>query len=58
MNKYFVFRKMLDFVADHAEVTDADMNFIGHYMKVTGEDDDTVIEIEVKISNKEVGKDA
>lgn len=58
MNKYFVFRKMLDFVADHAEVTDADMNYCGNRLLIDGEDDDTVITIEVIIKNKEVGKDA
>lgn len=58
MNKYFVFKKMLDFMADYAEVKDADMNFCGGRILIEGEDDDTVIIIEVNIKNKEVGKDA
>ena len=53
MEKYFVFRKLLDFVADHAEVNDADMNNYRGDIVITGEDDENVIKIEVSIKNKE-----
>jgi hypothetical protein len=57
MNKYFVFRKLLDFVADHAEVTDADMdNYCGDIV-IIGEDDESVIRIEVSLKSKEEKED-
>lgn len=57
MNKYFVFRNLLDFVADHAEVTDADMdNYCGNIV-ITGEDDEGVIRIDVSIKSKEEKED-
>jgi capsular polysaccharide biosynthesis protein len=49
---------MLDFMADEAEVTDADMNWLGNAIKITGETEDQVIEIEVTIKKKEEKKDA
>ena len=58
MDKYCVFRMMLDFMADEAEVTDADMNWLGNAIKITGETEDQVIEIEVTIKKKEEKKDA
>ena len=53
MNKYWAFRQLLDFMADHAEVTDADMdNYCGN-IEITGEDDEHSIKIEVSFKDKE-----
>ena len=50
LNKYFVFRKMIDFVADYCDVTDADMNNYAGAMEVTGTDEDgSTINIRVSI---------
>ena len=57
MDKYCVFRMMLDFMADEAEVTDADMNWLGNTIRIIGETDDKVIEIEVTIKDMEVKTD-
>ena len=53
MKKYFVFRRLLDFMADYAEVVDADMDNYCHRIVITGETEDQVITIEVSIENKE-----
>ena len=58
MNKYFAFRKLMDFMSDYAEVTDADMNFLDRYMKIVGEDDSQIIEITIEITKKEENQDA
>ena len=51
MNKYFVFRKLIDFVADYCEVTDADMNNYSGDIEVTGTDDDgSTIKIKVTLT--------
>lgn len=57
MNKYFVFRKLLDFMADHAEVTGADMNYYSGGMRITGEDDEHIITIDISLKDKEEKKD-
>lgn len=53
MEKYFVFRELLDFMADHAEVVDANMNNYLGDMVITGEVDGQVITINVSMKNKE-----
>lgn len=53
MDKYLAFRSMMDFLADHAEVVDADMNWLGNTIKVIGENEKQIIEIEVIIKEKE-----
>lgn len=54
MNKYFVFRKLIDFVADYCEVTDADMNNYAGDIEITGTDDDgSTITIRVAIKEGE-----
>ena len=51
MNKYFVFRKLIDFVADYCEVTDADMNNYSGDIEITGTDDDgSTIKIKVTLT--------
>lgn len=50
MNKYFVFRKLIDFVADYCEVTDADMNNYSGQVEITGTDEDgSTITIKVEL---------
>lgn len=56
MNKYFVFRKLIDFVADYCEVTDADMNNYAGNIEITGTDDDGST-ITIKVELKEGEKD-
>ena len=54
MNKYFVFRKMIDFVADYCDVTDADMNNYAGNIEITGtEEDGSTITIKVEIKEGE-----
>lgn len=53
MDKYFAFRKMLDFMADYAEVTDADMNYYDSCMRICGENDGQTITIDITIKDKE-----
>lgn len=54
MNKYVIFREMLDYVAHIADVTDADLNYCGDYIRIDGDTDEQTIIIEVTIKNKEV----
>ena len=58
MDKYFAFRKMMDFVSDYAEITDADMNYCGNTVMIEAENDDEIIVIEVTIKKKEVRENA
>ena len=52
MDKFWVFRKLIDFVADHCEVTDADMNNYAGDIEIHGTDDDgSTIKITVRIDN-------
>jgi len=54
LNKYFVFRKLIDFVADYCEVTDADMNNYSGDIEITGTDDDgSTIKIRVTLMEGE-----
>lgn len=53
MKKFSIFSKALDFICLVTdEVTDADMNWCGHAIRVAGETEDQVIEIEVTIKEK------
>ena len=56
MNKYFVFRKLVDFVADYCEVTDADMNNCFGEIEITGTDEDGST-ITIKVNLKEGEQD-
>ena len=56
MNTYFVFRKLIDFVADYCEVTDADMNNYAGTIEITGTDEDgstITITVELKEGNED-----
>lgn len=57
MDKFTVFREMLDYMAHMGNVTDADMNYVPDMMKITVETEGEVIEIEVTINKKEVQAD-
>ena len=52
MDKYWMFRELLDFVADRAEVVDADMNNYCGSMEITGDDGEKTIKIVVSIKDK------
>ena len=57
LNKYFVFRKMIDFVADYCDVTDADMNNYAGAIEVTGTDEDgstITIKVDIREGNQDV----
>ena len=58
MLKFTIFREMLDYLADFAKITDADMNWCGNAILITGESEGHVINIEVTIKDKEEKKDA
>ena len=54
MDKFTVFREMLDYATHIGKETDADMNYVPDMMKITAETEGEVIEIEVTIEKKEV----
>lgn len=58
MDKYFAFRRLLEFMADHADVVDANMNYYNGGMQIVGENDGQTITIEISIMDKEEKKDA
>ena len=50
MDKYFVFRKLMDFMADYCDINDADMNNYAGDIEITGIDEDgCTINLRVKI---------
>lgn len=56
-DRYYIFRKLLDLVADDWEVTDADMNNFSDDIEITGKaNDGSTITIRVKL--KEANADA
>ena len=57
MDKYYIFRELLNFMADHSEVVDADMNNYRGGLTITGEDDEHIITIDVAIRKKEEKED-
>ena len=54
MNKFVIFREMLDYLNHICDVTDADMNYCGNSIRIDGDTEDQTITIEVSIKNKEV----
>ena len=56
MNKYFVFRKLIDFVADYCDVTDADMNNYAGNIEITGTDEEDGSTITIKVELREGDK--
>lgn len=57
MNKFVIFREMLDHLNHICDVTDADMNYCGNTIRIDGETEEQTISIEVTINNKEVNTD-
>ena len=57
INKYFVFRKLIDFVADYCDVTDADMNNYAGNIEITGTNEDGST-ITITVEMKEAKEDA
>ena len=57
MNKYIIFREMLDYMAHIADVKDADMNYCGGCILIEGDTEEQTIILEVTIKNKEVTED-
>ena len=55
MDRHFVFRKLLDFVTDYCNVTDADMNNYAGDIEIIGVDgeDGSTISITVRIKEGE-----
>lgn len=49
MDKYFAFRKLLDFVNDYYEVVDADMNNYAGEIEITGKSKGQTITIKVEM---------
>lgn len=56
--KFTIFREMLDYMAHISIVTDADMNWCGNSIKITGEIEGQVIDMEITIKKKEEEVDA
>ena len=56
INKYFVFRKLIDFVADYCDVTDADMNNYAGNIEITGTDEEDGSTITIKVELREGDK--
>lgn len=57
MNKFNVFKEMLNYVSLNYDVTDADMNYCGNTIHIEGETEEQTITIEVFIKNKEANTD-
>ena len=58
MDKYFVFRHLLNFVAVNGDVTDADMNNYAGNIEIVGTDPKDGSTITIKVEMKEGKKDA
>ena len=58
MEKFTIFREMLDYMAHICKVTDADMNWCGNAVLIIGETEDKVINFEITIKKKEEQQDA
>lgn len=58
ISKYYLFRRLMDLIADDFDVVDADMNTWNGGMTLKGEYAGETITIEVTIKNKEENEDA
>lgn len=54
MDRYFAFRRLLDFMADYSVVTNAHIKNYAGDIEITGEDDVQEIKISVSFLDKEV----
>ena len=57
MDKYTIFREMMDYLADVGDVTDADMNYYPGGMKLVCETDGQVITMDICITEKKEEKE-
>lgn len=58
MNKFVIFREMLDYLNHIADVTDADLNYCcDNHMRIAGETENQTITFDIYINNKEVTQD-
>ena len=57
MDKYYIFRKLLDFVASFSKVVDADMNCYRGCMEIVSEADGKQLAIEITITDKKDKED-
>lgn len=57
MNKFVIFREMLDYLNHIAYVTDADMNYCGDSIRIVGDTEEQTLTFEISIKNKEVNTD-
>ena len=59
MNKFVIFRELLDYLNKMCDVTDADMNYCcDSHMRIAGETEEQTITLDIYIRNKEVTQDA
>lgn len=59
MNKFVIFREMLDYLNHICDVTDADLNYCCcDHMRIAGETEEQTITFDIYIKNKEVTQDA
>lgn len=58
MDRYFVFKRLLEFMADHSEVTNAKMKNYSDDIDITGEVDGQEITILVRFKDKEASENA
>lgn len=57
MNKFVIFREMLDYLNHICDVTDADMNYCRDCIRIVGDTEEQTITLEISINNKEVNTD-
>lgn len=53
MDRYYIFRKLMDFIADDFEVVDADMKNYAGDIEIDGKADGAVIKITVEFEEEE-----
>lgn len=53
MDRYFVFKRLLEFMADHSEVTNAHIKNYADDIEITGEVDGQEVRITVRFNDKE-----
>lgn len=54
MDKYNIFRKLLDFISDYAKVVDADMNYYAGCMRIVGSQSRETITLEISIKKEDI----
>ncbi len=54
MDRYFIFKRLLEFMADNSEVTNAKMKNYSDDIEITGEDEGQEVTIKVSFRDKEV----